>query len=146
MDNEDEQYSFTEDVSFIEGAIATVWGLGSVIGGFVLMLWLSSWFLKPDNYVPPKKEEIKVEQIVSTKPLIKHEVTVEANVTVSDGVTKRTMKSKMTADSVTHDMIKTVNDNMLQATYKMVDVRQREVNADKNYWNKNVINYNKEQK
>jgi hypothetical protein len=56
------------------------------------------------------------------------------------------MKSKMTADSVTHDMIKTVNDNMLQATYKMVDVRQREVNADKNYWNKNVINYNKERK
>ena len=110
------------------------------------MLWLSSWFLKPDNYVPPKKEEIKVEQIVSTKPVIKHEVTVEANVTVSDGVTKRTMKSKMTADSVTHDMIKTVNDNILQATYKMVDVRQREVNADKNYWNKNVINYNKERK
>lgn len=140
MDNEFEHYSF------IEGAIAVVWGLGSVIGGFTLMLWLSSWFLKPDNYVPPKKEEIKVEQIVSTKPVIKHEVTVEANVTVSDGVTKRTMKSKMTADSVTHDMIKTVNDNMLQATYKMVDVRQREVNADKNYWNKNVINYNKERK
>lgn len=140
MDNEFEHYSF------IEGAIAVVWGLGSVIGGFTLMLWLSSWFLKPDNYVPPKKEEIKVEQIVSTKPVIKHEVTVEANVTVSDGVTKRTMKSKMTADSVTHDMIKTVNDNMLQATYKMVDVRQREVNADKNYWNKNVISHNKEQK
>lgn len=140
MDNEFEHYSF------IEGAIAVVWGLGSVIGGFTLMLWLSSWFLKPDNYVPPKKEEIKVEQIVSTKPVVKHEVTVEANVTVSDGVTKRTMKSKMTADSVTHDMIKTVNDNMLQATYKMVDVRQREVNADKNYWNKNVINYNKERK
>ena len=140
MNNEFEHYSF------IEGAIAIIWGLGSVIGGFVLMLWLSSWFLKPDNYVPPKKEEIKVEQIVSTKPVIKHEVTVEANVTVSDGVTKRTMKSKMTVDSVTHDMIKTVNDNMLQATYKMVDVRQREVNADKNYWNKNVINYNKERK
>ena len=140
MNNEFEHYSF------IEGAIAIIWGLGSVIGGFVLMLWLSSWFLKPDNYVPPKKEEIKVEQIVSTKPVIKHEVTVEANVTVSDGVTKRTMKPKMTADSVTHDMIKTVNDNMLQATYKMVDVRQREVNADKNYWNKNVINYNKERK
>ena len=140
MNNEFEHYSF------IEGAIAIIWGLGSVIGGFVLMLWLSSWFLKPDDYVPPKKEEIKVEQIMSTKPVIKHEVTVEANVTVSDGVTKRTMKSKMTADSVTHDMIKTVNDNMLQATYKMVDVRQREVNADKNYWNKNVINYNKERK
>lgn len=27
MDNEDEQYSFTEDVSFIEGALVTVWGL-----------------------------------------------------------------------------------------------------------------------
>lgn len=67
MDNEDEQYSFTEDVSFIEGALVTVWGLGSVIGGFVLMLYISSWFLKPDNYVPPKKEEIKVEQIMSTK-------------------------------------------------------------------------------
>ena len=134
-----------EDDSFIECAIAILC-VFSVIGGFVLMLWCFSWVLKPDNYVQPKKEEIKVEQIVSTKPVIKHEVTVEANVTVSDGVTKRTMKSKMTADSVTHDMIKTVNDNMLQATYKMVDVRQREVNADKNYWNKNVINYNKERK
>lgn len=140
MDYED------NDCSFVESALGAIIGLGSVGGGFILMLWLSSLFLKPDNYVPPKKAEIKVEQIMSTKPVVKHEVTVEANVTVSDGVTKRTMKSKMTADSVTHDMIKTVNDNMLQATYKMVDVRQREVNANTNYWNKNVINHNKEQK
>lgn len=140
MDYED------NDCSLIEGILAAILALGSVAGGFALTLWLFSLVLKPDNYVPPKKEEIKVEQIISTKPVVKHEVTVEANVTVSDGVTKRTMKSKMTADSVTHDMIKTVNDNMLQATYKMVDVRQREVNADTNYWNKNVINHNKEQK
>lgn len=139
MDNELEHYDF------IDYIIATL-VLCFVICGFALMLWFASLFLRPDNYDPPKKTEIKVEQIISTKPVIKHEVTVEANVTVSDGVTKRTMKSKMTADSVTHGMIKTVNDNMLQATYKMVDVRQREVNTDTNYWNKNVINYTKEQK
>lgn len=138
MDYEDENYSF------LECALAVIWGLGSVIGGFVLMLWVSSWFLKPDNYTPPEKPKVKVEQIMSTKPVIKHDVTVETNITVSDGVTKRTMKSKVKSDAVTHAMIKTVNDQMLQATYKIVDDRQREINSDPNYWSRNVINHSKE--
>lgn len=33
---------------------------------------------------------------------------------------------------------------MLQATYKIVDDRQREINPDPNYWSRNVINYIKE--
>ena len=138
MDYEDENYSF------IECALGAIWGLGTVIGGFVLMLWVSSWFLKPDNYTPPEKPKVKVEQIMSTKPVIKHDVTVETNITVSDGVTKRTMKSKVKSDAVTHAMIKTVNDQMLQATYKIVDDRQREINSDPNYWSRNVINHSKE--
>lgn len=138
MDYEDENYSF------IECAIAVIWGLGSVVGGFVLMLWVSSWFLKPDNYTPPEKPKVKIEQIKSTKPVINHDVTVETNITVSDGVTRRTMKSKVKSDAVTHAMIKTVNDQMLQATYKIVDDRQREINSDPNYWSKNVINHSKE--
>ena len=138
MDYEDENYSF------LECALGAIWGLGTVVGGFVLMLWVSSWFLKPDNYTPPEKPKVKVEQIMSTKPVIKHDVTVETNITVSDGVTRRTMKSKVKSDAVTHAMIKTVNDQMLQATYKIVDDRQREINSDPNYWSRNVINHSKE--
>lgn len=138
MDYEDENYSF------IECALGALWGLGSVIGGFVLMFWFLSWVLKPDNYTPPEKPKVKVEQIMSTKPVIKHDVTVETNITVSDGVTKRTMKSKVKSDAVTHAMIKTVNDQILQATYKIVDDRQREINSDPNYWSRNVINHSKE--
>lgn len=138
MDYEDENYSF------IECALAVIWGLGSVVGGFVLMLWVSSWFLKPDNYTPPEKPKVKIEQIKSIRPVIKHDVTVETNITVSDGVTRRTMKSKVKSDAVTHAMIKTVNDQMLQATYKIVDDRQREINSDPNYWSRNVINHSKE--
>lgn len=138
MDYEDENYSF------LECALAVIWGLGSVVGGFVLMLWVSSWFLKPDNYTPPEKPKVKIEQIKSSRPVIKHDVTVETNITVSDGVTRRTMKSKVKSDAVTHAMIKTVNDQMLQATYKIVDDRQREINSDPNYWSRNVINHSKE--
>ena len=139
MDN----YEF-EDCSFLKGAFYTIYGLGVVVGGFVLMLWVSSWFLKPDDYTPPEKSKVKIEQIKSTAPVINHDVTVETNITVSDGVTKRTMKSKVKAEEVTHGMIKTVNDQMLQATYKIVDDRQREINSDPNYWSRNVINYTKE--
>lgn len=133
-----------EDCSFLKGAFYTIYGLGVVVGGFVLMLWISSWFLKPDDYTPPEKSKVKIEQIKSTKPVINHDVTVETNITVSDGVTKRTMKSKVKAEEVTHGMIKTVNDQMLQATYKIVDDRQREINSDPNYWSRNVINHTKE--
>lgn len=133
-----------EDRSFIKGAFYTIYGLAVVVGGFVLMLWVSSWFLKPDDYTPSKNEEIKVEQIKSTTPVINHDVTVETNITVSDGVTRRTMKSKVKAEEVTHGVIKSVNDQMLQATYKIVDDRQREINSDPNYWNRNVINHTKE--
>jgi hypothetical protein len=133
-----------EDCSFIKGAFYTIYGLGVVVGGFVLMLWISSWFLKPDDYTPPEKSKVKIEQIKSTTPVINHDVTVETNITVSDGVTKRTMKSKVKAEEVTHGMIKTVNDQMLQATYKIVDDRQREINSDPNYWSRNVINYTRE--
>lgn len=138
MDYEDENYSF------LKGAFYTIYGLGVVVGGFVLMLWVFSGFLKPDDYTPPEKPKVKIEQIKSTKPVINHDVTVETNITVSDGVTKRTMKSKVKADAVTHAMIKTVNDQMLQATYKIVDDRQREINSDPNYWSRNVINHTKE--
>lgn len=133
-----------EDCSFLKGAFYTIYGLGVVVGGFVLMLWVSSWFLKPDDYTPPEKSKVKIEQIKSTAPVINHDVTVETNITVSDGVTKRTMKSKVKAEEVTHGMIKTVNDQMLQATYKIVDDRQREINSDPNYWSRNVINHTKE--
>lgn len=133
-----------EDCSFLKGAFYTIYGLGVVVGGFVLMLWVSSWFLKPDDYTPPEKSKVKIEQIKSTAPVINHDVTVETNITVSDGVTKRTMKSKVKADAVTHAMIKSVNDQMLQATYKIVDDRQREINSDPNYWSRNVINHTKE--
>ena len=133
-----------EDCSFLKGAFYTIYGLGVVVGGFVLMLWVSSWFLKPDDYTPPEKSKVKIEQIKSTTPVINHDVTVETNITVSDGVTKRTMKSKGKADAVTHAMIKSVNDQMLQATYKIVDDRQREINSDPNYWSRNVINHTKE--
>jgi hypothetical protein len=133
-----------EDCSFIKGAFYTIYGLGVVVGGFVLMLWVSSWFLKPDDYTPPEKSKVKIEQIKSTTPVINHDVTVETNITVSDGVTKRTMKSKVKAEEVTHGMIKTVNDQMLQATYKIVDDRQREINSDPNYWSRNVINHTRE--
>lgn len=133
-----------EDCSFLKGAFYTIYGLGVVVGGFVLMLWVSSWFLKPDDYTPPEKSKVKIEQIKSTTPVINHDVTVETNITVSDGVTKRTMKSKVKAEEVTHGMIKTVNDQMLQATYKIVDDRQREINSDPNYWSRNVINHTKE--
>lgn len=139
MDN----YEF-EDCSFLKGAFYTIYGLGVVVGGFVLMLWISSWFLKPDDYTQPEKSKVKIEQIKSTAPVINHDVTVETNITVSDGVTKRTMKSKVKAEEVTHGMIKTVNDQMLQATYKIVDDRQREINSDPNYWSRNVINHTKE--
>ena len=139
MDN----YEF-EDCGFLKGAFYTIYGLGVVVGGFVLMLWISSWFLKPDDYTPPEKSKVKIEQIKSTAPVINHDVTVETNITVSDGVTKRTMKSKVKADAVTHAMIKSVNDQMLQATYKIVDDRQREINSDPNYWSRNVINHTKE--
>lgn len=133
-----------EDCSFLKGAFYTIYGLGVVVSGFVLMLWVSSWFLKPDDYTPPEKSKVKIEQIKSTTPVINHDVTVETNITVSDGVTKRTMKSKVKAEEVTHGMIKTVNDQMLQATYKIVDDRQREINSDPNYWSRNVINHTKE--
>ena len=133
-----------EDCSFIKGAFYTIYGLAVVVGGFVLMLWVSSWFLKPDDYTPPEKSKVKIEQIKSTTPVINHDVTVETNITVSDGVTKRTMKSKVKAEEVTHGMIKTVNDQMLQATYKIVDDRQREINSDPNYWSRNVINHTRE--
>ncbi len=133
-----------EDCSFLKGTFYTIYGLGVVVGGFVLMLWISSWFLKPDDYTPPEKSKVKIEQIKSTAPVINHDVTVETNITVSDGVTKRTMKSKVKAEEVTHGMIKTVNDQMLQATYKIVDDRQREINSDPNYWSRNVINHTKE--
>lgn len=133
-----------EDCSFIKGAFYTIYGLGVVVGGFVLMLWVSSWFLKPDDYTPPEKSKVKIEQIKSTTPIINHDVTVETNITVSDGVTKRTMKSKVKTEEVTHGMIKSVNDQMLQATYKIVDDRQREINSDPNYWSRNVINHTKE--
>jgi hypothetical protein len=133
-----------EDCSFLKGAFYTIYGLGVVVGGFVFMLWVSSWFLKPDDYTPPEKSKVKIEQIKSTAPVINHDVTVETNITVSDGVTKRTMKSKVKADAVTHAMIKSVNDQMLQATYKIVDDRQREINSDPNYWSRNVINHTKE--
>lgn len=138
MDYEDEEYSF------LECAIAAIWCLGSVVGGIILTFWILSLILKPDNYTPPEKSKVKIEQIKTTTPVINHDVTVETNITVSDGVTKRTMKSKVKSDSVTHDMIKTVNDQMLQATYKIVDDRQKEINSDPNYWSRNVIPVNKE--
>lgn len=133
------------DCSLIEGILAAILSLGFVAGGFALTLWLFSWFLKPTDYTTPKPQpKVKIEQIKSTKPVINHDVTVETNITVSDGVTKRTMKSKVKAEEVTHGMIKTVNDQMLQATYKIVDDRQREINSDPNYWSRNVINHTKE--
>lgn len=138
MDYEDENYSF------LECAIVAIFCLGSVTGGLVLMFWIFSLILKPDNYTPSEKSKVKIEQIKTTTPVINHDVTVETNITVSDGVTKRTMKSKINSDSVTHAMIKTVNDQMLQATYKIVDDRQKEINSDSNYWSRNVIPVNKE--
>ena len=138
MDYEDEEYSF------LECAIAAIWCLGSVVGGIILTFWILSLILKPDNYTPPEKSKVKIEQIKTTTPVINHDVTVETNITVSDGVTKRTMKYKVKSDSVTHAMIKTVNDQMLQATYKIVDDRQKEINSDPNYWSRNVISVNKE--
>lgn len=138
MDYEDEEYSF------LECAIAAIWCFGSVVGGLVLTFWILSLILKPDNCVPSEKSKVKIEQIKTTTPVINHDVTVETNITVSDGVTKRTMKSKVKSDSVTHAMIKTVNDQMLQATYKIVDDRQKEINSDPNYWSRNVIPVNKE--
>ena len=138
MDYEDEEYSF------LECAIAAIWCLGSVVGGIILTFWILSLILKPDNYTSLEKSKVKIEQIKTTTPVINHDVTVETNITVSDGVTKRTMKSKVKSDSVTHAMIKTVNDQMLQATYKIVDDRQKEINSDPNYWSRNVIPVNKE--
>ena len=138
MDYEDEEYSF------LECAIAAIWCLGSVVGGLVLTFWTISLILKPDNCIPSEKSKVKIEQIKTSTPVINHDVTVETNITVSDGVTKRTMKSKVKSDSVTHAMIKTVNDQMLQATYKIVDDRQKEINSDPNYWSRNVISVNRE--
>lgn len=135
----------SENSNFFLTLVYYVYMIGSVVGGFILTLWLFSWFLKPADYTTPQPQpKVKIEQIKSTKPVINHDVTVETNITVSDGVTKRTMKSKVKADSVTHGMIKTVNDQMLQATYKIVDDRQREINSDPNYWSRNVINHTKE--
>lgn len=124
-----------EDCRFLKGAFYTA----VVVGSFILMIWVSFWFLKPDDYIPTEKSKVKIEQIKSTTPVINHDVTVETNITVSDGVTKRTMKSKVKAEEVTHDVIKTVNDQMLQATYKIVDDRQREINSVPNYWSRNII-------
>lgn len=132
-----------ENCSFLECAIAILY-VFFTIGGFVLMFWFLSWFLKPDNYVPSEKSKVKIEQIKSTKPVIKHDITVETNVVVSDGVTRRTMKSKIVADTITHNMIRTVNSNMLNATYHMVDTRQKEVDPDSKYWSRNVIPINRE--
>ena len=113
------------------------------VGGFFASMWILSVMLSPDPY-QKAKEKYKVENIMSTKPVIKHDITVETNVVVSDGVTRRTMKSKIVADTITHNMIRTVNSNMLNATYHMVDTRQKEVDSDSKYWSRNVIPVNRE--
>lgn len=113
------------------------------VGGFFASMWILSVTLSPDPY-QKAKGKYKVENIMSTKPVIKHDITVETNVVVSDGVTRRTMKSKIVADTITHNMIRTVNSNMLNATYHMVDTRQREVDSDSKYWSRNVIPVNRE--
>lgn len=113
------------------------------VGGFFASMWILSVMLSPDPY-QKAKEKYKVENIMSTKPVIKHDITVETNVVVSDGVTRRTMKSKIVADTITHNMIRTINSNMLNATYHMVDTRQREVDSDSKYWSRNVIPVNRE--
>lgn len=115
----------------------------ATIGGFFASMWILSVTLSPDPY-QKSKEKYKVENIMSTKPVIKHDITVETNVVVSDGVTKRTMKSKIVADTITHNMLRTINSNMLNATYHMVDTRQKEVDSDSKYWSRNVISVNKE--
>lgn len=127
-----------------------------VIGAPFFCIWLFVYDA-PATYDPkPVKTEhvtstimpikpVKVEPIMSTKPVVKHDVTVEANLTISDGVTKRSMKSKVITDSVTHGIVKIVNDEMLQATYKIIDDRQQEIDTDPNYWSKNTINLNMEQ-
>ena len=112
-------------------------------GGFLASMWFLSITLRPDPY-QKAKEKYRVENIISTKPVIKHDITVETNVIVSDGVTKRTMKSKIVADTITHNMLRTINSNMLNATYHMVDARQKEVDSDSKYWSRNVIPVNKE--
>ena len=113
------------------------------VGGFFASMWILSVMLSPDPY-QKAKENYKVENIMSTKPVIKHDITVETNVVVSDGVTRRTMKSKIVADTITHNMIRTINSNMLNATYHMVDTRQKEVDSDSKYWSRNVIPVNRE--
>jgi glycerol uptake facilitator-like aquaporin len=113
------------------------------VGGFFASMWILSVMFSPDPY-QKAKENYKVENIMSTKPVIKHDITVETNVVVSDGVTRRTMKSKIVADTITHNMIRTINSNMLNATYHMVDTRQKEVNSDSKYWSRNVIPVNRE--
>lgn len=113
------------------------------IGGFFASMWILSITLRPDPY-QKAKEKYKVENIISTKPVIKHDITVETNVVVSDGVTKRTMKSKIVADTITHNMLRTINSNMLNATYHIVDARQKEVDSDSKYWSRNVILVNRE--
>jgi len=113
------------------------------VGGFFASMWILSVMLSPDPY-QKAKENYKVENIMSTKPVIKHDITVETNVFVSDGVTRRTMKSKIVADTITHNMIRTINSNMLNATYHMVDTRQKEVDSDSKYWSRNVIPVNRE--
>lgn len=113
------------------------------VGGFFASMWILSVMLSPDPY-QKAKGKYKVENIMSTKPVIKHDITVETNVVVSDGVTRRTMKSKIVADTITHNMIRTVNSNMLNATYHMVDTRQKEVDSDSKYWSRNVIPVNRE--
>ena len=113
------------------------------VGGFFASMWILSVMLSPDPY-QKAKEKYKVENIMSTKPVIKHDITVETNVVVSDGVTRRTMKSKIVADTITHNMIRTINSNMLNATYHMVDTRQKEVDSDSKYWSRNVIPVNRE--
>ena len=113
------------------------------VGGFFVSMWILSVMLSPDPY-QKAKEKYKVENIMSTKPVIKHDITVETNIVVSDGVTRRTMKSKIVADTITHNMIRTINSNMLNATYHMVDTRQKEVDSDSKYWSRNVIPVNRE--
>ena len=110
----------------------------------VIGIGLSSGFLFFSRIFKLTLDDVKVENVISTESVVNHDVTVETNITVSDGVTKRMMASKITTDSVTHDMIKAVNDKMLMATYQIVDDRQNEIDTDSTYWNKNVIKHNRE--
>lgn len=129
-----------EDCSFIKGAFYTIYGLGVVVGGFVFMLWISSWFLKPDDYTPPEKSKVKIEQIKSTTPVINHDVTVETNITVSDGVTSREVTVNSLNDSLSPNDVTLLGEAFGEMAYTAAKDRQSEIDNNKEYYTKRIKN------